>query len=91
MLEYNLRFWFGSGMFGFGIFWWTLFLVNSFKIRLNKAMLHKKYHPWAHAIWGSVWVILGLWAYPSEKTLPLLPLALGIVFGFLTSRRARYF
>jgi O-antigen/teichoic acid export membrane protein len=91
MLEYNLRLWIGSGIFAFGIFWWTLFLVNAFKIKINKTMLYKKYHPKTHVIMSSLCVILGLWFYPTEETFPLIPLILGITFGFYISRRERYF
>ena len=34
-----------------------------------------------------VWVAIGLWVYPIEKTLPIIPLIAGIAFGLYVSRR----
>lgn len=90
-MEYDLRLWFGSGIFAFGIFCWTWFLRNAFKRRMNKAMLYTKYHPLILIVWNIAWVILGLWVYPIEKTVPLIPLILGIVFGLYISRGGKYF
>ena len=85
-MEYNLRLWFGSGIFAFGIFGWTWFLRNAFKLKINQAMLYTKYNALIQIVWNTAWIILGLWVYPIEKTVPLRPLILGIVFGLYISR-----
>ena len=87
MLEYKIRLWVGSGIFAFGVFWWTWFLRNAFRRRMDKAMLYTKYHPVIQIIINSVWVAIGLWVYPIEKTLPIIPLIAGIAFGLYVSRR----
>lgn len=77
MLEYKIRLWVGSGIFAFGVFLWTWFLRNAFRRRMDKAMLYTKYHPVIQIIINSVWVAIGLWVYPIEKTLPIIPLIAG--------------
>ena len=90
-MEYNLRLWFGAGIFAYGIFWWTWFLRNAFKRRINQSVLYTKYHTLIQIVWNTSWVILGLWVYPIEKTVPLIPLILGIVLGLYVSRAGKYF
>ena len=91
MLKYKIRLWVGSGIFAFGVFWWTWFLRNAFRRRMDKAMLYTKYHPVIQIIINSVWVAIGLWVYPIEKTLPIIPLIAGIALGLYVSRRGNYF
>jgi hypothetical protein len=79
MIAYKIKLWLGSGIFAFGIFWWVWFLRNLFKRRIQKAKLYTEYHPLIHIIWNSIWVILGLWIYPIEQTIPLIPLIVGIL------------
>ena len=87
MLEYKIRLWLGSVIFAFGIFWWTWFLRNAFRRRIEKSMLYTKYHPVIQIIWNTLWVVFGLWLYPIEKTIPIIPLIAGIGIGLYVSRR----
>ena len=87
MLEFKIKLWLGSGIFAFGVFWWTWFLRNAFRRRMDKAKLYTEYHPVIQIIWNSFWVAFGLWLYPIEKTLPIIPLIAGIAIGLYVSRR----
>jgi len=89
MLEFKIRLWLGSGIFAFGILWWTWFLRNAFRRRIDKAMLYTKYHPVIHFFWNTFWVVFGLWLYPIEQTIPIIPLIAGIVIGLYVSRRGK--
>ena len=92
MLEYKLRLWLGSGIFAFGIFGWTWFLRNAFKRKMDQALFYKQYHPMIQVFWNTLWIIVGLWVYPIEKTIPLIPLIIGIVIGLYVSKggKGRY-
>lgn len=71
MLEFKIRLWVGSGVFAFGVSWWTWFLRNAFRKRIDKAMLYTKYHPVIHIVWNTFWVVFGLLLYPIKKTIPI--------------------
>jgi hypothetical protein len=49
-------------------------------------MLYTKYHPVIQVFWNTLWVIVGLWIYPIEKTIPIIPLIIGIVIALYVSR-----
>ncbi len=88
-MGFQIRLWVGSFIFGFGILFWTWFIRNIFKSRLHKPPLYRNYHPIIHVTWNSIWVILGLWIYPSKGIIPVIPLILGIAIGLYISRSAK--
>jgi len=88
-MGFQIRLWVGSLIFGFGILSWTWFIRNIFKSRLHKPSFYRNYHPVIHVTWNSIWVILGLWIYPSQGIIPIIPLILGIAIGLYISRSAK--
>jgi hypothetical protein len=86
MLGYSFRLWLGSAIFAFGVLWWTWFLRNLFRKRINKARLYTEFHPVIQILWNTFWIALGLWIYPIEQTTPLIPLIIGILLGLYFSR-----
>lgn len=87
-MGYQIKLWVGAFIFGFGVFSLTWFIRNAFKSNLDKPLYYRKYYPVVHVVGSAICIALGLLIYPTQGTMLIIPLVLGIAIGLYISRSA---